>query len=181
MRVRSFGGLGVDGLEKLVEGPHTPSLELKLQVGAEGRVGGDFRHLPAFEEGPHVLTGAADEDWQTAPTLHVLHRGVGLLEEQGKTEGLVGFADVQQMMRDQGSLFQRRFGGSHVHAPVDLPAVGVDDFSVELAGDIQSEGALAHGGGPNDGYDGRRRLGEGHVRSGTGDHQGRPYGGGLWE
>ncbi len=159
--VGAFGGFRVDALEEFKEGPDAASIQLKFKVGADCRVGGDFGGPPSFQQSPDVLAGAADEEGEPAAALDVFHCVAGLLEEEGEAVGVVGVADVKEVMGDEGAFFGAELGGADVHASVYLAAVGVDDFAVQLLGELDGEGALADGGGAYDGYEGRRGLGGG--------------------
>ena len=70
------------------------------------------------------------------------------------------------------AVFWGGLGGADVHEPVHLTAVGVDDLTLEGAGQMQCQGALPHGRGAQN-HD-KRRLA--HKLSGTGLHPGRNSG-----
>lgn len=58
------------------------------------------------------------------------------------------------MMRGLLLLVGGGLGGADVQVSVDLTAIGVDDFPVELLGQLNRQPGLAGGGGPDDGYGG---------------------------
>ena len=49
-------------------------------------------------------------------------------------EGMVGGGDVDEVVRNEGALFERGLGGAEVHAAIDGYGVATDDFAVELLG-----------------------------------------------
>jgi hypothetical protein len=53
--------------------------------------------------------------------------------------------DIDQVMGRPRSIGQRRLGCAYIHPPIDLAAVGADNFAVKLLAQRQAELGLAHG------------------------------------
>ena len=143
------GSVGVNGVESVVEDLRAKGGGLFFQAGAEVGVGGDVGNGHALQETPDVEAAAADEDGDSAPRIDVIHGEVGLLKIEGEVEGLVGVHEVVEMMGSAVEVLGRGFGGADIHVSVDLAAVGVDYLAAEGLGEIQREGALTGGGGPD--------------------------------
>ena len=60
---------------------------------------------------------------------------------------LVGIGDVDEVMRDAGSLFGRGFGSAEIHAAIDGDGIAVDNFSAEALGEGEGERGFAAAGG----------------------------------
>ena len=64
--------------------------------------------------------------------------------------GLVRIPQIQQAMGSQALLRRGGLGGPHVHPPVHLAGVPVEDGEVKVAGHVQGQGRLAAGRGAKD-------------------------------
>lgn len=67
------------------------------------------------------------------------------------------------MMGSLKLLYGGGFGGTDVHTPIDLPAVGVYDFAAEPATEFNGQFCFAYGGGSD--YGDRWSGSDGHIRS----------------
>jgi hypothetical protein len=57
---------------------------------------------------------------------------------------------AEEVMGDEAEFGGGGFGGDEVEALVELERVGVDDFAIELEGEVESGGGFAGGGGADD-------------------------------
>jgi hypothetical protein len=55
-------------------------------------------------------------------------------QEGAQVERLAGIPDVQEVVGSLTPFCRAGFGGAYIHSPVDLPAIGIDDFALEHLG-----------------------------------------------
>jgi hypothetical protein len=121
-------------------------------------------------EGFEVEAGAADDDGDAAAGGDVVKDGEGEGAVALGVAGVGGGEVAEEMVGDVVELFGGGFGGDEVEALVELERVGVDDFAIELEGEVESGGGFAGGGGADDveglrGWDLRRHQVEGEKKS----------------
>ena len=161
------GGVGIDAGEVVVQGGRAARFRVAGQLVAEGVIGRCGWDDPAFEQRPDVLPAAAHDQRELAAVVDVGDRRAGGVEVFGERDRFGGIAQVEAVVRDQGAVGRRRFGGADFEAAVELAGVGADDFGVEPLREFERPGGLAGGGGTDDGEDGviaggrlrRRRCG----------------------
>ena len=68
-----------------------------------------------------------------------------------QTEFLVRIDYIEQMMRNGGKFFRRRFGGADVHITVNLTAIGINNLTLKGFGQLNGNTALADSGWADDG------------------------------
>jgi tetratricopeptide (TPR) repeat protein len=141
------GGSGVEAGEEAVDvGPGG-------KAGAEGGVG-DGTGGEAAKEGPQIEAGTATEDGQTAAGGDAGEEGFDGAGELAGGEGLVGVTNIKEVVRRVLAFGGGELGGANVEPTEDLEGVGVDDFSVETAGEGEGQIAFAGAGGADDSKEG---------------------------
>ena len=111
----------------------------------------------AFEHGAQVEAGASADDGKASATGDCGGGGTGLAGVVSSGEPGVGGDDVDEVVRDDGALFERWFGGADFEFAVDGNRVAADDLATEFEGQGDGERGLAAGGGAGD--DQQRGLG----------------------
>ena len=156
--IDAVGARGIDSAQLGKERRRAFGRGAGLEPCAEGTVGRDAGHSPAFEERPNVLAGATNDDGLATASPDVFQALLREIEVGGERERLVRVEDVEEMMRC-GRLFSRvGLGSPDIHTAVDLPRVGVHDLAIEGAGECDAERGLASRGGANDGDEAPRRA-----------------------
>jgi hypothetical protein len=125
---------------------------------AEGGVAG-WEGIESVGEGFEVEAGAADDDGDVTAGGNVVKDGEGEGAVALGVAGVGGGEVAEEMVGDEGELFGSGFGGDEVEALVELEGVGIDDFAIELEGEVESGGGFAGGGGADD-VEGLRGRGE---------------------
>ncbi len=106
------------------------------------------------EQGAQVEARPSGDDGQAPAAPDVLQRVPRQPRGVGGGEGLVRLDHVQQVVPHLPLLLRGRLGGADVQAAVDLLAVAGDDLAAPLARQPHGQGALARGGGTDDGQEG---------------------------
>ena len=83
---------------------------------------------------------------------------MGQWKESPQSEIFGGFQEVQQVVGSLREFFRSGLGGTDVHAPVGLPAVGVDYLATEALAKVNGQARFAHGGRADDGDQGWNTL-----------------------
>ena len=151
--------LRVDPAELLMQRVGAARFGLERHALAEGLVGRGRRDLPAFEQGPDVLAGAADDDRQATTGLDIGDRGARVVKVFGERDRLSDVSQIEAVVRHPFAVGIGRFGGADVQAAVELTRVGADDLTVELLGELQRPARLPRGGRSDDGKD-RQLVGQ---------------------
>ncbi len=120
-------------------------LQLPPQVGLRGHA----RDLPAFHHGPHVLSRAPHQHGQPPPSQDIRDDRIGQFLILAQADGLVGCADVDEMVGDVPPFLGRYLGRADVHAPVHLSGIRGDDLASQFSGQEQGRGGFSHRGGPD--------------------------------
>jgi hypothetical protein len=156
-----FGGGGVEGEELgdfFFEGERG---EMEAECGVAGWEG-----IEAVGEGFEVEAGAADDDGEATAGGDVVQDGEGEGAEVLGVAGRGGGEVAEEVMGDEAEFGGGGFGGDEVEALVELEGVGVDDFAIELEGEVEGRSGFAGGGGADD-IEGLRRWGvRRHLRRG---------------
>ncbi len=95
---------------------------------------------------------------------------VGVADEVGDAEGLVGVDEVEPVMDDAAALLEGRLGRPDVEPAIDLARVGRDDLRVatrrsEREGEVDGEAGLPRGGRPADDDERRPARERGRLRA----------------
>src|SRR3954469_24691992 len=61
----------------------------------------------------------------------------------GRGEGFERFSNVEQVVRNAGALFSRRFRGADVKAAINGDGIAIDDLAMEFFGECKGKGSLA--------------------------------------
>ena len=121
-----------------------------LHLLAEGRVLPRLLELIVLEQGLDVEARAAGEDGHPALRIEAVDDGLGLLLEERHAVGLIGIADVDEVMRDALPLRLGRLGRADVEAAVDEHRVTGQDFRLERLCELDGERCLARSRRPED-------------------------------
>ena len=139
------GREGVDGGERGVKGVGAEKACTFVEGATEIGVGGGTAE-EAGDEGFHVEEGPPDEEGVFAGTREAGEEGLCGGEVVGDGEGTVGGEEVEEMVRDEGTMSGVGLGGAEVHADVDGHGVEGEDFGVECGGDKKGETGFPGGG-----------------------------------
>ena len=128
-----------------------PTMEsLMPALGSEGHkvlaefvVGGNFGNMPVLEESPDILPRAPDKPGAVPSRPNLVKRGTSVSLISPKAVHLGRVCDIEEMVRDAATIGQGGFRSADVHAPIDLSAVGVDDFAPESVGEFQGHRRFA--------------------------------------
>jgi len=168
--VDAGGGGGIEALEQAMEPCFAVACEAALEAGAEiGLAGGAGKE--AFGEGAEVEASSARDDGEAAAGDDFRESGTGGTAVCAGGEGLIGVADVDEVVGQAGLLGWSGLGGAEVHAAVDGYRVATDDFAVESLTEGEGEGGFAAAGGPEQEDNERVRCGGGQrLRRSHGRH-----------
>ena len=106
--------------------------------------------MPAFDESPDVLSGAAHDDRDGVPRGDISDGGARLGKESREVVALVRRGDVDEVVGHRGDFGGRRFTRADGHAPVHLAAVRVDDLDPRVGRKLERRSGLAARGRPDD-------------------------------
>ena len=104
----------------------------------------------AVDEGAEVEASASGDDGKVAAFGDTCEGFAGEAAVVPCGAGLVGPRDVDHVVRDEGALFVRGFGGADLHLAIDGDRVTADDLAVEVLSEMNGEGSFAAGGGPDE-------------------------------
>src|SRR5262249_52407365 len=121
-RVEPGRGLRIERLEAPVEGLGPGRPGLRLERGAERRVGRGPRE-ESSEQRAVVEPGAAHQDRPAPSALDGLDRARGLPREARRIVRLVGLDDVDEVMAHRAALLGGGLRGADVHTAIDLARV----------------------------------------------------------
>ena len=129
--------LRVDPAQRLMQRVGAAGFGLERHALAEGLVGRRRRDLPAFEQRPDILAGAAHDDRQATAGLDLDDRGARVVEVFGERDRLSDVSQIEAVVRHPFAVGIGRFGSPDIQAAVELTRVGADDLTVELLGELQ--------------------------------------------
>ncbi len=81
--------------------------------------------------------------------MDVVNGCIGGALEFGQRKDLIRRHNIQQMVRHGRAFSRTDLISADVKSPVDLPAIRRHDLAVEIAGKLQRDRRLSHGGGTN--------------------------------
>jgi hypothetical protein len=120
----------------------------RRQLGAQGRLWRNRRWLQPLGEGLQVQPAAPHEKGHAAALVFGGDGGLGRLAELLQVQRLVGRAQVEQAVGHAHPLSGGGFGGADVHARIKLSGIHREHREAEVAGQLQGQGRLTAGGGP---------------------------------
>ena len=114
-----------------------------LQLASQGGVtGGEV--VQSFAVGFEVESGASAEDWELL-SLFDFADGLGCsIDKLPGVECLAKIGNVDQVMRDEGSLLRRRFRRADIKSAIDLHGVCGNDFSGNFSGQLHGQVGFSH-------------------------------------
>ena len=121
-----------------------PRGRLGLQLAADLGVGGGHVVQP-FAQGLEIQQRATHQQWPVAAGADLRCQPLHVFDEPRRRVRLVGFDDVDQVVRHALALGRARLGSANVHAAVDQRRVDADDLRAQRLGQFQRDGRLAAG------------------------------------
>src|SRR3972149_10459080 len=121
-RIDLPGGLGIKLCQLLIHHRGLPPRRPLLQPSSEFKLRRNPWDLPAFEDCPHILSGPAYQQGESASFVDVGDCLVSQFLVSSEAEVFIGVDYVYQVMRDSCSFLRCGLGGADVHVAVDLAA-----------------------------------------------------------
>ncbi len=150
VRVYRSCGLGIEAAHEMVQSGAATAGRKALQTTPEMIIPWR-RGSKTVEQSAEIEAGASGNNGESATTADVFE---GLAGKPGIVAGvgeLVGFEEVETMVRNSRALAAGRLGRADIQAAIDGDRVTGDNFAPKLLGNQQGEGCLATRGGS--GYD----------------------------
>jgi len=151
------GGRGrIDGRQRGVR-PSRPTIVVKALCGVTDAVRCLGRERHVGERRPHVEAAPAAHDGDPAAVEDLVDRSVGEVRILGDGALVARLPHGDEMVRDPLAVGRGRLVGQDRQPAVELHRVARDDLAAEHVGQLERDGALARGGGPED-RDDRHRV-----------------------
>lgn len=149
VRTDPGGGFWIYPSKPLVEGRRSLGVGTAAEGGPKLGVRRRGRGKPA-EQGTDVKTRPSDDDGKPPSPSDLLD---GFESVPAEACGMIRFRrvyDVNQVVRDRGSLFSGRFTRPDIHPPIDLTGISADNLHRDLPREKHSQGGLADPRGTDD-------------------------------